>query len=149
MSKREEEADAHGALALLKQLAGRVVDGRDVVGIERVAEAEAIREAPEAEERGILAGDREEQPPAQRMDEQHGAIEAAQTGTLAAIEAAHRRLHPRSHRSSSRCPSPPTQRAYLAGGARELQVPLYVPAIDCTRGGAIDGCCPLVASGKH
>jgi hypothetical protein len=36
MAEREEEADAKRALAVIHQLAGGVVDGGDVVGIERM-----------------------------------------------------------------------------------------------------------------
>ena len=48
MAEREEEADAHRAPAVGHQLAGRAVDRRDVVGVERVAQPEHVRRQPEA-----------------------------------------------------------------------------------------------------
>src|SRR5437868_6196612 len=47
MPEREPEADAEGTLALGHQLARGVVDGRDVVGIERVAQPQRVRGQPE------------------------------------------------------------------------------------------------------
>jgi hypothetical protein len=41
--KREEESDGDGALTLVHELSGRIVDGGDVVGIDRVSQAEAVR----------------------------------------------------------------------------------------------------------
>ena len=42
MPEREEEPDAERPLALLHELARRVVDGRDVVGVEGVAHAQRV-----------------------------------------------------------------------------------------------------------
>ena len=42
MAERKEEADADRALTLLHELAGDVVDRRDMVGVDRVAQAERI-----------------------------------------------------------------------------------------------------------
>ena len=42
VAQREEEPDADGSLAVLHELAGRVVDRRDVVGVDGVAETERV-----------------------------------------------------------------------------------------------------------
>ena len=52
MAEGEEEADSDGALALVHELAGDVVDGGDVVGVHGVTEAEAVGEEGGAEEHG-------------------------------------------------------------------------------------------------
>ena len=58
VAEREHEADSDGALALLHELAGDVVDGGDVVRVDRVAEAEAVGEQGGAEqEREVAEGD--------------------------------------------------------------------------------------------
>ena len=44
MPERKEEPDRVGRLALLHQLAHDIVDGRDMVGIESVPEAEHVGE---------------------------------------------------------------------------------------------------------
>ncbi len=44
MPERKEQADAERLLALLHQLARHIVDGGDVVGVHRVAQAEAVSE---------------------------------------------------------------------------------------------------------
>ena len=51
MTQREKEPDTDRLLSALQQLARRVVDRRDVVGVERVAKAERVRQAAEREER--------------------------------------------------------------------------------------------------
>ena len=66
VAEREEEADAERPLALLQQLPGRVVDRRDVVRVEGVAQAEGVREHAEAGERRIRARVPDEQAPAER-----------------------------------------------------------------------------------
>ena len=48
VSEREKEANADRLLALLQELTRRVIDGRDVVGVERVSESEAVSEAAQA-----------------------------------------------------------------------------------------------------
>ena len=54
VTKRKEESDRNGAFALLHQLTCDVVDRRDVVGIDGVAQAEAIGEqAPFPAEPGL------------------------------------------------------------------------------------------------
>src|SRR5207237_951369 len=49
MAKREEESNAQGLLPLLEQLAGGVVDGRDVVRIDRMPQAKRVGETTESE----------------------------------------------------------------------------------------------------
>ena len=53
--RAEPEADADRALALLHQLAGDVVDGGDVVGVHRVAQAEAVGQQRGAEQHRLVA----------------------------------------------------------------------------------------------
>ena len=50
--EREEEPDAQRALAVVHQLARRVVDRRDVVGVEGVAQAERVGGDPDADAEG-------------------------------------------------------------------------------------------------
>ena len=77
MPEREEEADAHRALAVLQQLASGVVDRGDVVGVERVTQPEGVGERTEAGQGRVGAGVVEEQPPAEQVEEQDAAREAA------------------------------------------------------------------------
>ena len=49
VAQREEEADAQGAPAVGHQLSRRVVNRRDVVGVERVAQAQRVRRDPQAD----------------------------------------------------------------------------------------------------
>jgi hypothetical protein len=78
--EREEEADTHRALPVLQQLAGGVVDRGDVIGVERVPEAEGVGERSETRESRVGARVIEEQPPAEEVEEQDGAGEAAEPG---------------------------------------------------------------------
>ena len=73
VAEAEPEADAHRALAVGHQLAGGVVDGRDVVGVEGVPHAEGVRREAEAdaEDRAadlvvVRGDDPDQQPPAER-----------------------------------------------------------------------------------
>ena len=50
MSEREEQASGQRLLAVLHELAGDVVDGRDMVGINRVPQAEAVGQEARAEQ---------------------------------------------------------------------------------------------------
>ena len=58
VAEREHEADGDGALALLHELAGDVVDGGDVVGVDGVAQAEAVGEQRGAEQERDSGGRR-------------------------------------------------------------------------------------------
>ena len=55
MAEREEEADADRPLALLHQLARHVVDRRDMVGIDGVAQTERIGQEGGADQHRIIA----------------------------------------------------------------------------------------------
>src|ERR671918_1467424 len=58
VAEREEETDRDRPLALLHQLPRDIVDRRDVVGVEGMAEAEAIGEEPSAaQDRRVMEGD--------------------------------------------------------------------------------------------
>src|ERR1700691_1650270 len=50
MAEREEESEPERPLALLQQIARRVIDGRDMVGIEPVAKTEKVRGEPKTDE---------------------------------------------------------------------------------------------------
>jgi len=51
VAKREEEADGMRCLVLLHQLADDIVDGSDVIGIERVPQSEDVGKQRDAEQR--------------------------------------------------------------------------------------------------
>jgi hypothetical protein len=61
VAEGEEEADAQRPLALVHQLAGGVVDGGDVVGVEGVPHAEGVGEHRDADaEALVVLGDDQE-----------------------------------------------------------------------------------------
>ncbi len=71
VAEGEHESDGDGALALLHELAGDVVDGGDVVGVDGVAEAEAVGEQRGTEQEGVVAeGDGGPEPGAGIEDEE-------------------------------------------------------------------------------
>ena len=82
VAEREEEADAHRALAVLQELARRVVDRGDVVGVEGVTQAERVRERAQAGERRVVARVVEEQAEAEQVQEEHAAGEPSETRPL-------------------------------------------------------------------
>ena len=53
MAEGEKEADGEGLLALLHQFADDIVDRRDVVGVDRVTEAEHVGEKGGAQEHRV------------------------------------------------------------------------------------------------
>ena len=71
-----------GRLPVCEHLARRVVDRRDVVGVERVSQAEAVGEDPEAGQRGITARVVEEEPPPGDVQQADGAPEPGQPPPL-------------------------------------------------------------------
>ena len=76
MTEGEVEADSDGLLALLHELARDVVDRRDVIGIDRMPEAETIGEQSCAQEdRRIAKGDECPRPDSEIGDSEDG-IEA-------------------------------------------------------------------------
>ncbi len=126
--EREEEADADRPLALGHQLAGRVVDRADVVGVEGVAkaervggEAEADGEEAAAAEREVLRGDqREEQKAANRVqaadDEGHGADRAPLCGREPRADPAQSRRPAKPNRACLHTDSPPSRPGRGGGG---------------------------------
>src|SRR5438876_666473 len=67
VTEGEEEAGAERPLAALEERARRVVDGRDVIGVERMPEAERVRKHAQAGERGVARGVVGEEPPAEHV----------------------------------------------------------------------------------
>ena len=82
VAEREEEAGAERALPVLQQLPCRVVDRRDVVGVEGVPQPERVRERGEAGQRRIARQVVEEQPEAEHVQEHDPAREAAEPRPL-------------------------------------------------------------------
>jgi len=70
VAEREEEAGCERALAVLQELARRVVDRRDVVGVEGVPQAERVRERREAGELGVARQVVEEEAEPEHVQEQ-------------------------------------------------------------------------------
>ena len=60
MTEREVKADGNGAFALLHQLASDVVDGGNVIGVHRVAQAERVGEERGAQEQRVRRREEEE-----------------------------------------------------------------------------------------
>ncbi len=86
MTQGEEEADPYRLAALLQKFAGGVVDGRDVVGVERVPQPERVGKAAQGQKTGMLGAVRQEQPPSDQVQQAHRSEEAAQPRTLTRIE---------------------------------------------------------------
>ena len=73
VSEGEEEADCRGALTLLHQFAGDVVDGGDMIGVDGMAEAEGVRQQCGAEQHRMVAeGGQSPGPGGEIGDEQNG-----------------------------------------------------------------------------
>ena len=78
--EREPESDAERPLALVHQLAGRVVDRRDVIGVERMAKPERVCEAGYADPEALVVGGHDEQDEhreAEDVQRDHGEHQAA------------------------------------------------------------------------
>lgn len=88
MSQREEEADPDRLVPLLKKLASGVVDGRDVIRIERVAQSKCVRKAAKGQEARVLGAIRKKEAPPEHVKQGDGPEETAQAGTLTRIEGA-------------------------------------------------------------
>ncbi len=82
VAEREEEADAERALALREHLPRRVVDRRDVVGVERVPEPEGVGEHAEPGERRIVGRVVDEEPPARDVQAEDRRRETAEAEPL-------------------------------------------------------------------
>ncbi len=76
MAEREEQADADRALTLLHQLAGDIVDGGDVVGIDGVAQTEAIGQKGGAEQHRVVVEADHRRQPSQHIGGDENAINA-------------------------------------------------------------------------
>ena len=79
MPEREIEPDGDGPLALLHQLAGRVVDCGDVVGVDRMAQAEGVGEERRAEQDRIVAQRDERPDPDQHVRADQEPVDADQS----------------------------------------------------------------------
>src|SRR5256885_1484534 len=86
MAKREEEAHTDRFSAALQQLPSRVVDCRDVVGIERVPETKGIGEPAKSQKAGMRSSVSEKEAPPEEMRNPHGAEEPSEPAPLARIE---------------------------------------------------------------
>ena len=88
VAEREEEAGAERALPVLQQLPRRVVDRRDVVGVECVPQAERVRERGEPGQRRVARQVVEEEAEAEHVQEHDSGREAAEPPPLGARHAA-------------------------------------------------------------
>src|SRR5690348_15009760 len=86
MTEREEEPHAECPSAIAEELAGRVVDGRDVVGVERVAESEAVGKDAEPGNHGMARGVERDQAPAGYVQARDRRPKSAQLSPLQRIE---------------------------------------------------------------
>src|SRR5581483_5418765 len=86
MAEAEEEPDADGPPALLQQLARGVVDRGDVIGVERVAQPERVREPAQAHEGRVCRALRENEAPADRVQQHDDRSEPEEPEALAAVE---------------------------------------------------------------
>ena len=76
MAEREHQPQSHWPLTLLHQLARDVVDRRDVVGVDRVPQAEAVGEERSSQQHGIMP-ERENRPgPGGDVDGEQQGIDA-------------------------------------------------------------------------
>ena len=73
VAERKEEADPDRALALLHQFAGDVVDRGDVIGVDRMAQAERVGEQRRTEQDRLAAqGDERPKPDEKIAADQNG-----------------------------------------------------------------------------
>ena len=82
MTQRKEEADAERPLALLQHESHRVVDRRDVIGIERVAQPEHVGDETEPDQRRMARGIVEIESPAQHVQQGDDAVQPGQPPPL-------------------------------------------------------------------
>jgi hypothetical protein len=87
MAQGEKEADTEGPFALLQHETGRIVDGRDMVSVECVAQTEHVSDEPEADQRGMLRRVVEKQSASDNVQECDHTVEPGQTGPLAGVKA--------------------------------------------------------------
>ena len=79
VAERKEKADADRTLALLHELAGDVVDRRDMVGVDCVAQAERIGQQRRAEEDRPRFKDDERPEPDDNITSDQDAVDGQQT----------------------------------------------------------------------
>src|SRR5207248_9680639 len=82
----EEEAHADRLAALLERLAGGVVDGRDVVGVEGMAQAERVGQPAQGQERRMPGAVGQERADTRHVNGRDGQTEATQAPTFGSIE---------------------------------------------------------------
>ena len=80
--QRKEEADAKRPLALLQHESHRVVDGRDVVGVERVPQPEHVRDEPQPHQRGMVRGIVEIESPSRHVQQRDDAVQSRESPPL-------------------------------------------------------------------
>ena len=87
VAEREEEADRDRPLAVLHELAGGVVDGRDVIRVDRVAQAEGVGQEGRGQEDRVRGADSQRDDPGadvegdqQRVDPNQPVAQAARAG---------------------------------------------------------------------
>jgi hypothetical protein len=85
MAQREEQADAERPLALLHQLARDIVDGGDVVGVDAVAQAEAVGEQRRAEQQRLVVEHQERPRPGGKIGRHQPSVDADERGAEAAV----------------------------------------------------------------
>ena len=78
MAERKEEADADRALALLHELARDVVDRRDMVGVDRVAQAERIGQQRRSEQDRLTAKGNERPEPDENIAADQNGVDGDQ-----------------------------------------------------------------------
>ena len=86
MTEREEEAHRHRAAPVLQQLARRVVDSREVVGVERVAQPERVGQPAQRQEGRMAEAVGEKQTPAGQVQQAHAAGQPGQPAPLSPVE---------------------------------------------------------------
>ena len=93
MSEREIKADADRALALLHQLARDIVDGGDVIGVDRVPQAEGIGEQRRAQQHRLVMQRDERPQPDENIAADERAVERDQTTAQARVGGAKQTGH--------------------------------------------------------
>src|SRR5271154_1560505 len=76
MSQREHEANRNRTLALLHKLAGYVVDGRDVIGVNGVPQAKTVGEQRCSHEERVMAERNASPQPRTQIEHQQDGVKA-------------------------------------------------------------------------
>ncbi len=79
MAERKEESHADRALALLHELARHIVDRRDMVGVDRVAQAERIGKQGRPEQERPMAQDYKRPEPDEYVAADQDGVDGDQT----------------------------------------------------------------------